>query len=116
VEILSVLQERLPEAPLIGAEHLATLQTLRHIIDFLSEPIPQEAENDAGPSPTELSTTAGTAQKPPNGFIDAGQSRMHRYLLVPEAISAAARRPSLTLDKESPIWITEDFSGLANAL
>ncbi|MFL5244313.1 MAG: SDR family NAD(P)-dependent oxidoreductase [Gemmataceae bacterium] len=119
VEILSVLQERLPEAPLIGAEHLATLRTLKHIIDFLSGPTPQitpEAASNAGPRPTELPATAGTVQKFPNGFIDADQSRMHRYLLVPESISATPKRPSLTLDKESPIWITEDYSGLAKAL
>ena len=35
VEILSALQERLPEAPLIKPEHLGTLHNLRQIAAFL---------------------------------------------------------------------------------
>ncbi len=35
VEILSALQERLPEAPVVKPEHLGELHTLGHIIDFL---------------------------------------------------------------------------------
>src|SRR6185369_10373916 len=37
VEILSTLQERLPEAPAIKAEHLGTLRTLRHVVDFIGK-------------------------------------------------------------------------------
>ena len=37
VEILSTLQERIPEAPAVGPEHLGTLRTLRQIVAFLSE-------------------------------------------------------------------------------
>ena len=38
VEILSALQERLPEAPIIKPEHLGTLHNLRQIVAFLSGP------------------------------------------------------------------------------
>jgi malonyl CoA-acyl carrier protein transacylase len=36
VEILSALQERLPEAPQVKPEHLGTLHTLQDVADFLS--------------------------------------------------------------------------------
>ncbi len=36
VEILSALQERLPEAPMVSPEDLANLQTLQQIVDFLA--------------------------------------------------------------------------------
>jgi acyl carrier protein len=36
VEILAALQERLPEAPVIGPEHLGTIRTLGQIVDFLA--------------------------------------------------------------------------------
>src|SRR6185437_7342676 len=36
VEILSALQERLPDAPAVRPEHLGTLHTLRHIVAFLA--------------------------------------------------------------------------------
>ena len=36
VEILSALQEQLPDAPVIKPEHLGTLQTLADIVEFLA--------------------------------------------------------------------------------
>src|SRR5205807_1375367 len=36
VEILSALQERLPEAPAVKPEHLGVLHTLRDVADFLA--------------------------------------------------------------------------------
>ena len=36
VEILAALQERLPEAPVIGPEHLGTIRTLGQIVEFLA--------------------------------------------------------------------------------
>ena len=35
VEILAALQDRLPEAPVIGPEHLGTIRTLGQIVEFL---------------------------------------------------------------------------------
>ncbi|HEV3143970.1 MAG TPA: SDR family NAD(P)-dependent oxidoreductase [Gemmataceae bacterium] len=46
VEILSVLQERLPNAPAAKPEHLGTLSTLRAIAEFLSA---SEAANGVAP-------------------------------------------------------------------
>ena len=44
VEILSALQDRLPEAPAVKPEHLGSLRTLRQIADFLAQqPASQEA-------------------------------------------------------------------------
>ncbi len=40
VEILSAVQERLPDAPLITPEHLGTLQTLADIVAFLQDDHP----------------------------------------------------------------------------
>jgi len=47
VEILSALQERLPDAPIIKPEHLGTLRTLRDIVGFLSE---RQDELPTGPT------------------------------------------------------------------
>ena len=38
VEILSALQERLPDAPVVKPEHLGTLHTLRDVANFLAGP------------------------------------------------------------------------------
>ena len=44
VEILSALQDRLPEAPAVKPEHLGTFRTLRQIAEFLAQ---QPASHDA---------------------------------------------------------------------
>src|SRR5262249_8496928 len=38
VEILSALQEKIPDAPAVKPEHLGTLHTLRDIVNFLATP------------------------------------------------------------------------------
>jgi acyl transferase domain-containing protein/acyl carrier protein len=63
VEILSALQERLPEAPIIKPEHLGTLHNLRQIADFLagSETYAQRVTAPAAPPspPTPLLRSGG---------------------------------------------------------
>src|SRR5204862_7434003 len=54
VEILSALQEQLPEAPAVKPEHLGTLQTLRQIVEFLCRPpdnLPARSASEGGPRP-----------------------------------------------------------------
>jgi acyl transferase domain-containing protein/NAD(P)-dependent dehydrogenase (short-subunit alcohol dehydrogenase family)/acyl carrier protein len=53
VEIFSALQERLPGAPAVKAEHVGQLQTLRDVIDFLTT-----QPNSAVPSPENGPTAA----------------------------------------------------------
>ena len=36
VEILAALREKLPDAPVVGPQHIGTLRSLRQIVDFLS--------------------------------------------------------------------------------
>ena len=52
VEILSALQERLPEAPMIKPEHLGTLRTLREIAEFLGQGRPDPIAPRTRPSPS----------------------------------------------------------------
>jgi acyl transferase domain-containing protein/NADP-dependent 3-hydroxy acid dehydrogenase YdfG len=61
VEILSALQERIPDAPPVKPEHLGTLHTLRDIVVFLDG---TQAES---PEPVALAATvSATAPQPPN--------------------------------------------------
>src|SRR5437870_12983028 len=49
VEILSALQDRLPDAPAVKPEHLGSLHTLRQLADFLAGPVGQAAALAATP-------------------------------------------------------------------
>jgi acyl transferase domain-containing protein/acyl carrier protein/NADP-dependent 3-hydroxy acid dehydrogenase YdfG len=56
VEILSALQEKLPDAPVVKPEHLGTLHTLKDVADFLAGGAPPRAEPSVGaraPAPVE---------------------------------------------------------------
>ena len=66
VEILSALQQRIPEAPPVGPEHLGDLRTLAQVVAFLTEdgaaassPAPEEAAATPAPeTDTEIATAA----------------------------------------------------------
>ena len=62
VEILSALQERLPQAPVIKPEHLGTLHNLRHIAAFLAGSSNGHVEKSA-PAQPQRQTTAPAAER-----------------------------------------------------
>ena len=61
VEILSTLQQRIPEAPPVGPEHLGTLRTLRQIVAFLTD------DDSDAPSPTVVEVAEITSDVKKNG-------------------------------------------------
>ena len=88
VEILSALQERIPDAPPAKAEHLGTLHTLRDIVTFLgssSSPVTLPAAPAApeAPRPFEPALTPDSAESersyvdltPPTGSEEEGRTQ-----------------------------------------
>ena len=79
VEILSALQEKLPDAPTVKPEHLGTLHTLRDVAAFLaaagttatpsSEPAPPAAETERAPEPPPAPTLP---PDPDDGLVFGG--------------------------------------------
>ncbi len=99
VEILSALQERLPELPAVKPEHLGTLQTIDQIVDFLTsvsgseKPLNTKERAPVAPTPT-----------------------IKRHEVC--SISLPSKRPikNLTFTTGSEVWITDDGSALIDAL
>ncbi|MBI4424674.1 MAG: acyltransferase domain-containing protein, partial [Elusimicrobia bacterium] len=52
VEILAAMRERLPDAPVVGPQHIGTLRTLRQIIEFLAQAPASAASPAAAAAPT----------------------------------------------------------------
>ncbi|MGH7174344.1 MAG: SDR family NAD(P)-dependent oxidoreductase, partial [Gemmataceae bacterium] len=104
VEILSALQERLPDAPVIKPEHLGTLHNLRQIAAFLAgpanghieapSPIPSPAE-----SPRPAASTAVERSIPRAVPLDNGSSRQ-----------------AIRLQPGAEIWIASDDAMLSPLL
>jgi acyl transferase domain-containing protein/NADP-dependent 3-hydroxy acid dehydrogenase YdfG len=98
VEILSAIQEKLPQAPKVKPEHLGTLRTLRQITAYLSQ---------AGEAPRE-------EPKPVATVAPVATTVLTRSVL--RAVERQAHGPAVRLDAKLPIWIANDGSILAKAL
>ena len=69
VEILSALQERLPEAPAITPEHLGEIQTLGQIVDFLGGSAVTSTSGSDASNETGDSTSNGVVSETINGLV-----------------------------------------------
>ena len=101
VEILSALQDKLPGAPAIKPEHLGTLQTVGHIVDFLA--------SVSGVSEPEAKV------KVPLELPSVG-SGVERKVLKALPLQSSGNRESLNLAKGSLVWVSDDGSELTTAL
>jgi acyl transferase domain-containing protein len=104
VEILSALQERLPDAPEVKPEHLGSLHTLQQIIDFLSA-------GAAAPAVETPSFFPAPPREEGGGEQPAGLQRQ-----VLTLVPLTAGRPPLTLPSGGEIWLTNDHPDLARCL
>jgi acyl transferase domain-containing protein/NAD(P)-dependent dehydrogenase (short-subunit alcohol dehydrogenase family) len=113
VEILSALQEKLPDAPAIKPEHLGTLKTLGQIVEFLSRSlVKSSAEVQESPQETIPLPTAHTPSETQNSEFGSVNS-IERWVLSHTKLDENSCRPSISLLEGSPIWITDDGSDLA---
>lgn len=102
VEILSTLQERLPELKTIDTTTLTRLNTLRAIAEMLSSPAASE------PPP-------GSAPTAPSACMTTGPTIVQRYVIKRKPTPAAgATLPGLR--EILPLYIVKDNRGVAGAL
>ncbi|HEY1375484.1 MAG TPA: phosphopantetheine-binding protein, partial [Gemmataceae bacterium] len=99
VEILSALQEQLPDAPAVKPEHLGTLHTLRQIAEFLC------AGEPAAPARENQTTLAGAS---------GSEIALDRRTLCP--VPLTADRPAVTLPAGAEVWLVGDAAAVADRL
>ncbi|HMB14953.1 MAG TPA: SDR family NAD(P)-dependent oxidoreductase, partial [Pelovirga sp.] len=99
VEILSALQERLPELPAVKPEHLGTLQTIDQIVDFLSSVSGSE----------KAAVVIPTLEPEALPIIKRQEVRL---------ASLPKKRPvkSFSFGAGAQVWITDDGSALIDGL
>jgi NAD(P)-dependent dehydrogenase (short-subunit alcohol dehydrogenase family)/acyl carrier protein len=111
VEILSALQERLPQAPIIKPEHLGTLHNLRDIAAFLAR-----RETATAPQSGEDVRSHAERGNENHASMRMPHSSLERSVLRVVPLPQAAARPSLRLQLGAPIWIASDDRELSQAL
>ena len=103
VAILSELQSKFPNAPKITPEQLGTLRTLRQIMACLAS-VSTVAEPIAKP-------VIATAEQPV-----LRECALSRQILKAEDLNSSPARETVALDKNLPLFITDDGSPLASAV
>ena len=99
VEILSALQERLPEAPVITSEHLGTLNTLGDITKFLANGHAHPPRQPAAPAQADVSSPA-----------------LERSVLRTSPLDPSSPRDRRLLQPGHEIWLTNDDAVLASQI
>ena len=107
VEILSTLQQRIPEAPPVGPEHLGTLRTLRQVVAFLTD------DDSDAPSPSAVEAAEIASDVKKNGRTPASISTVDHEIgsSVLEVVSAKTGFPvdalNLNMDLTSDLGIDQ---------
>jgi acyl transferase domain-containing protein/acyl carrier protein len=118
VEILSALQERLPEAPAIKPEHLGTLHNLRQIVAFLSSSTNGHAPAvEAKPQPAAEKEVTAPSARP---FDDARSAELaatlERSVVGPEPLDMTRPRAAVRPLPGAEILVSDDDPDLARTL
>ena len=103
VEILSALQECLPEMPAVKPEDLGRLQTLQQIVDHMSA-----LEQVSTPAPAAAEPTTASTDQQSNGHLE-------RWVVTTSPLQASARMV-LEIGKNSTIWIAGPDKDLTEAI
>jgi len=114
VEILSALQDVLPDAPKVGPDQLGTLRTLQSLLDL----IPGQRSEGAPPQPAPTASNGTrTAAVGTDGEVrEAAQRPLQRYLLRSRDFNGAVEEDVARPAAGAPIWITEGDAALASEI
>jgi malonyl CoA-acyl carrier protein transacylase len=109
VEILSALQDQMPNLPTVSADDLAALQTLQQIIEYMDE---QASVNESAPTVKVVVDTKAEQQTE----TCATESRIIRSVVRVVAIDKESQRQQIEFNKDKEIWITEEGGKRAKQL
>ena len=115
VEILSALQELIPDAPAVKPDDLGKLATLRQIVDYLSASTDSATSQAAPEGPAETAPTGSPA-------VDAAPTEalsfqgLNRQMLEASAMDPQATGQTITLEEGAAVWVTDDCQGLGKAV
>ncbi len=107
VEILAALQERLPEAPVIGPEHLGTIRTLGQIVEFLAG-----SSAVSAPVVSPVKSAAAAPARAPEPVSEP----VRRLIPTVVGLDRPSDRPTVPIARDAEVWILDDGSGLAAPL
>jgi acyl transferase domain-containing protein/NAD(P)-dependent dehydrogenase (short-subunit alcohol dehydrogenase family) len=108
VEILSALQERMPELPAVKPEDLGTLQTLQQIVDHMLTSSPATT--------SEITSQESAAEVSPkiNSEKQTTIATINRQVL--SAVALTQPQDKISLQDNATIWVTVDTPAFTQAV
>ncbi|UCD79370.1 MAG: SDR family NAD(P)-dependent oxidoreductase [Desulfobacterales bacterium] len=121
VEILSALEEKMPDLPAVSPEVMGTLKTLRQICDYL---VQRTHTGTAGSPATESlpKGLAGVGNTAPKGSLDSDGGELHpEALQIPRSVVTVVEAPpisesTVTISGHKKVYVTEDNTGLSEEI
>ncbi len=115
VEIMSGVQEKLPDAPVVQPDQLGKLRSLRQIIEFIGG---SPASEPAVPSQTAVQETARSAEATSvaAASLVAASEVLHRTVVEAVAQAPDATRQPVRLAPGSTVLITDDGTPLTRLI
>ncbi|HIG26503.1 MAG TPA: SDR family NAD(P)-dependent oxidoreductase [Verrucomicrobiales bacterium] len=115
VEIMSTLQIEMPEAPEIKAEHLGQFQTIREIVNFITESLPQRKEPSSDSQPSEPESDVSEKEKAPVlNHNNTEEIRLDRQVIRTVALNGEGLDSVHRVAPDSDVWLCDDGSDLAH--
>jgi acyl transferase domain-containing protein/NAD(P)-dependent dehydrogenase (short-subunit alcohol dehydrogenase family) len=118
VEILSALEEQMPELPAVSPEIMGTLKTLGQISEYLGKSsTPEASREESGVAPLKIPATASDhdskASDPPDQALPRPDS-----LEIPRNLVKVVKAPEnsaapLKIAADKTVFVTEDNTGLS---
>ncbi|MEM7166146.1 MAG: SDR family NAD(P)-dependent oxidoreductase [Planctomycetota bacterium] len=112
VEILSTLQERLPELPAVQPEDLGALGTLQEIVSFLSGGAAPATPTDATPA-TQAAPVSDVEQ---HGASEEALPTVQRSLVTTTRLGRPPTRQKLDVPEGALFWITAEGGELSRRI
>ena len=111
VEILSALQDQLPEAPVVKPEHMGTLKTLGHIVSFLS------GGSTGGKKESEVKRCLASQCAAPSSSADPTDApvELDRSVLTVRSVDGLPRQ-TIQFQAGNTIWVADGGSDLGPAI
>ena len=105
VEILSAIQELVPELPSVSSDDMSALQTLQQIIDYMNARIGVIAPK-----------TGQVHQVKPSKCRDVKESRLVRSVVHARSLDHAEKRNTIAFNQAKEIWLSKSGGELAKQL
>ncbi len=108
VEILSAIQERIPELPSVSPDDMATLQTLQSIVDIFNG-------TDAELPSIEDVKADENIESSESKYLEK-ESKIVRSIVRITELEHVNKRKQIEFNKEKEIWITKESGDIAELL